>query len=386
MWFNETVASGMVPYHHIIGAEKGLGEDRRVLEPAREFFQWTARHDPHFRNKRSIANIAVVMGQRTNLFYRPPARVNVTDYMNGLYWALLEGRFLFDFVHEEKLSADELRKYKALILPNIALLSDRQCAQIADFAARGGSVLATFETSMYDERNRKRPNFGLADVFGIHKAGDIKGTIGNAYCARMERRHEVLKGFANTHWIAGAEYRLPVMSVDSPILTVVPGSVAYPPELSYPDPSQTTEPAMVLREKGQSRLIYFPGDVERTLWRSGHEDLNLLLRNCIRWIAGDELPVVITGDGLVEVFAWETEPGFAVHVLNYTNPAAHKGWIRRFYPIAEQAIRMKLPEKRKVSRLELLRAETTLPFSQSGRTVSFTIPRVADYEVAAISA
>ena len=143
---------------------------------------------------------------------------------------------------------------------------------------------------------------------------------------------------------------------------------------------------MVLREKGQSRLIYFPGDVERTLWRSGHGDLSLLLRNCIRWITGEESPVVITGDGLVEVFAWETEPGFAVHVLNYTNPAAHKGWIRRFYPIGEQTVRMKLPEGRKVSRLELLRAETTLPFSQSGRTVSFTIPHVVDYEVAAISA
>ncbi len=384
MWFNETVASGMVPYHHIIGAESGLGEDRRVLEPAREFFQWTARHDPHFRNKRSIANIGVVMGQRTNLFYKPPTGVNVTDYMNGLYSALLEGRFLFDFVHEDKLSADELRKYKALILPNVALLSDRQCIQITEFAARGGSVLATFETSMYDERNRKRSDFRLADLFGIHKAGEIKGTTGNAYCARMERRHEILNGFANTHWIAGAEYRLPVAPVDSPILTVVPGSVAYPPELSYPDPSHTNEPAIVVREKGQSRLIYFPGDVGRTLWRSGHGDLSLLLRNCIRWIARDESPVVITGDGLVEAFAWETEPGFAVHVLNYTNPAAHKGWIREFYPIGEQTVRMKLPEGRKVSRLELLHAGATLPFSQSEGTVSFTIPNVLDYEVAAL--
>ncbi|MBV9308262.1 MAG: hypothetical protein JOZ45_19105 [Acidobacteriaceae bacterium] len=68
-----------------------------------------------------------MMGQRTNLFYKAPAGVNVTDYMNGLYSALLKGRFFFDFVHEEKLSADALQKYKALILPNVALLSDQQC-------------------------------------------------------------------------------------------------------------------------------------------------------------------------------------------------------------------------------------------------------------------
>ena len=44
----------------------------------------------------------------------------------------------------------------------------------------------------------------------------------------------------------------------------VPGFVAYPPELSYPAESRTTEPAIVVRQQGSSRLLYFPGDVERT--------------------------------------------------------------------------------------------------------------------------
>lgn len=57
--------------------------------------------------------------------------------------------------------------------------------------------MATFETSMYDERGRKRTDFGLADVFGVHKAGDVIGTNGNAYCARIERNHDILSGFVN---------------------------------------------------------------------------------------------------------------------------------------------------------------------------------------------
>lgn len=386
MWFDETVASGMVPYQHIIGAERGLGEDHRVLEPAREFFDWTAKHDVHFANKQSIATIGVVMGQRTSLFYKPPSGVNVSHYMNGLYSALLDGRFFFDFVHEENLSASKLSKYSALILPNTALLSGEQCRQIADFADRGGSLLATFETSMYDERGRKRPNFGLADVFGIRKAGEIIGTNGNAYCARIERHHEILTGFSNTDWIAGAEYRVPVSPIDSPVLTVVPGSVAYPPELSYPMPSHTNEPAVVIREKGASRRVYVPGDIERTMWRSGHTDLNNLLKNCIRWIAGDNVPVRIEGAGMIETFAWRTQPGFAVHVLNYTNPAVHKGWIREFYPIGEQTVSLRLPQGTKIKQVELLCAAKSIPFHVSGSTVSFTIPRILDYEVAALSA
>jgi len=384
MWMDETVASGMVPYHHIVGAENGLGEDQRSLAPAREFFHWTAKHDPHFINKRSIASIGVVMGQRTQLFYQPPRGASAMQYMEGLYYALLEGRFLFDFVHEEKLTLPELEKYTALLLPNIALLSDSQLRQLREYADAGGSLLATFETGLYTERNQKRADFGLADLFGIRKAGEIVGTTGNAYSARIERQHAILAGFTGTNWIAGAEYRVPVAAVEGPIMTVVPGSVAYPPELSYPDPSHTREPAVVLREKGKSRRVYFPGDVDRTLWHSGHTDLSRLLRNSVGWVAGQEQPVTIEGDGLIEPFAWETEAGYAVHVLNYTNPAVHRGWIREFYPIGEQHVRMRLPEGRRVSRVELLRAAADIPFQVADEAVTFTIPRVDDYEVAAV--
>ena len=265
MWMNETIASGMVPYYHFIGGENGMGEDRRWLEPGRRYFEWVAKHDKHFVNRRSIANVGVVMGQRTHLFYAPPRGVQVSNYMDGMYYALLEGRFLFDFVHEDSLDADSLKKYPALLLPNTALLSDEQCGQLRAYADAGGSLLATFETSMYNERNQRRQEFGLADVFGIRKAGEVKGTNGNAFYARIERRHEILDGFRDTNWIPGAEYRVPVTAAGDAVLTVVPGYPAYPPELSYPPQPRTSEPAVVLREKGTSRLAYFPGDIERTM-------------------------------------------------------------------------------------------------------------------------
>jgi hypothetical protein len=96
--------------------------------------------------------------------------------------------------------------------------------------------------------------------------------------------------------------------------------------------------------------------------------------------------VKIEGEGVIESFAWETEPGFAIHILNYTNPAMHRGWIREFFPIREQKARMVLPPKRRVSRVELLRAETTVPFRMVDGALEFTMPKVVDYEVAAIHA
>ncbi|MGH9617842.1 MAG: beta-galactosidase trimerization domain-containing protein, partial [Acidobacteriaceae bacterium] len=297
MWLNETLAGGMVPYYHFVGSEDGLGEDRRWQKVGADYFRWTAKHDAHFRTRRSIANIGVVIGQSTQLLYPGPATARSHAYMHetteGIYDALLQGRFAFDFVHEDRLDPDRLSKYRALLLPNIAMLSDRQCQQIRDYVRSGGSIMASFETGLYDENLQPRADFGLADLLGIHKTGDVVGTNGNAYYARIEQpsstgQHPILEGFTDTNWLPGAQNRVPLKPVPNPLLTVVPGFVAYPPELAYPPISHTDEPAVVLREAGSGRIAYFPGDIERTYWLTGHGDLLRLLHNTIRWITRDE--------------------------------------------------------------------------------------------------
>jgi hypothetical protein len=161
--------------------------------------------------------------------------------------------------------------------------------------------------------------------------------------------------------------------------------VQYPPELAYPSPSHTEEPAAVLREAGSSRMAWFPGDIERTYWLTGHGDLLRLLHNTIRWITHDESMVHVQGEGFIELFAWETNPGYAVHLLNYTNPNTYHGWIQSIYPLGPQIVSMTLPVGVKVKFVELLSAGHTVPFRLAGEVLSFTIPRLEDYEVAAIT-
>ena len=240
-----------------------------------------------------IANLGVVFAQRPNSLYAPPAAGagGYSEYMQGLYYALLEGRFFFDFVHEDDLGPENLKKYSALILPNVALLSDEQCQQLKAYADAGGSLLATFETGLYDRAGKRRSDFGLADLFGISLAAEIQGPDGNSFFARVERQHEILRGLENTNLLPGAEYRVPVKAAGRPVLTVVPPYPAYPPERAYAPVSHTDEPAVVISEMGRSRRIYFPGDIERTAWRSGNTDVSQLLQNSIRWILHGNSPV-----------------------------------------------------------------------------------------------
>jgi hypothetical protein len=390
MWLNQSLASGMVPYFHFVGGEN---EDRRWQPVGREYFDWTARHDAHLATRRSIANIGVVIGQGTQLLYPGPATARSRNYMrettNGIYDALLRGRFAWDYVHEDRLDPERLKKYRALLLPNIAMLSDRKCGQLRAYVQTGGSLMASFETSLYDEDLKPRTEFGLADVFGVSRAGDAIGTNGNPYYARIETAssaHPLVEGFGDTNWLPGAENRVPLKPVNDPVLTVVPGFVRYPPELAYPPQPHTTEPAVVLRESGAARTAWFAGDIERSYWITGHGDLLRLLYNTIRWLTHYERVVHVDGPGFLEMFAWETAPGYAIHLLNYNTPNAQHGWLQSVEPLGPQQVRMKLPVGVNVKSVELLRAGGSVPHRIEDGILQFTVPLIDEFEAAAITA
>ncbi|MHB8655418.1 MAG: alpha-amylase family protein [Terriglobia bacterium] len=393
LWMAQTTASGMVPWFHWLG---GSPEDNRWRDVGRSFYQWLAANESHFRNKKSIADLAVLYPQSTIAFYKSgaghgsltgAARAQTTDYLDGLYYALLEGRFLFDFVHQENLKAEALAPYRALLIPNAAYLRDKECEVIRQFAASGGSVLATFETSRYNEWGDARPDFALADLFGASIDGEVIGPFGNSYM-RIERPHAVTAGFEGTALLPGPENRVPLRPRDPAraVLTVVPHYPAFPPEMVYPRIPRTDEPAAIFREVGNSRIAYFPGDIDRTFWRSGNTDLSLLIQNAVRWLRGSARPQIsVTGDGVIESFAWETELGYALHILNYTNPNMTRGFIRRFYPIGVQKVEFDVAERKRITSVRTLRAARDLKFEQQDRKVRFELPSVVDYEVVALT-
>ncbi len=266
MWMAQTVASGMRVWYHWVGAQGGLGEDQRWRQAGRDFFQWQARHDPHFTYRQPIANLGVVWAQRPNKFYDPPGTDSsgerghgAREFMEALYALLIEGRFAFDFVHEDDLDLERLRKYDALLLPNVALLSDAQAAQLRAYVAAGGSLLATFETGLYDERGGPWSDFVLGDLFGIARAsGDVIAPVAKyGSYARIQRSHPILDGLEGTKILPGAQYVVPVRATgpDDPVLTITPAYSGYPPEMAYSPPdAKTDRPAVVIRERGASRL------------------------------------------------------------------------------------------------------------------------------------
>lgn len=394
---HQTLAAGGAIHYHWLGFQQGFMEDRRWQKVGRELLAWQATNDRHFHNLRSIANVALVVSQRSNRLYQPPAGTDALDAVQGMYQLLTEARIPFDVVLEHDLNPAALARYELLILPNIALMRDAEASAVQAFAQGGGSVLATFETGLYDEAGAPRAEFALAGLFGMRRIGKREsygrgGTPtrppfpGSSAIQRIETRHPILAGFEDTDWIQGSSCRMPIATDGAPILTHVAQYPWYPTEGVYSRQPRTPFPTVAVREAGEARLVYLAGDVEAGYWRSGAGDLGDLVINAIRWQLRDAQPIRVEGAGLIEVYGWETEPGYALHLVNHTSPGFRATAARGLCPPGPQRVRMRLPSPRPIARATLLRSAKPLPIRQSGDTVEFTVPDLADYEVVALEA
>jgi len=387
----QTAAAGGIIWYHWLGLEQGFKDDRRWQAPGRDFLSWHAKNDAHFHNKRSLASVAVVVSPRSLNFYKAPYSEDRTDHLEGFYAALVEARIPFDFVHEQDINQERLSQYAVLILSNMALMSDAEAATIHQYAKRGGSVLATFQTGLFDETGNARKDFALGDLFGIHKAGEptragesAHQVIGGIHLQYIRQRCALTEGFEETTWIAGPVWRQPIKPSPDAVMTFIKPYPVYPPEAVYQREPPSDIPALMSREVGNSRLVYMAGDVDSSFWRLDNIDLGRQMSNAIRWLLKGNNAVDVEGDGLMEVIAWETQRGFAVHLLNYNGANAFRGHMRKPVALTEQKVRITLPSEKKIRQASLLHAGTTIAFQQTGNHVSLTVPKVEMYEVVAL--
>jgi hypothetical protein len=140
----------------------------------------------------------------------------------------------------------------------------------------------------------------------------------------------------------------------------------------------------VFRETDKSRLVYFAGDIEAAYARTSAADLGDLITGAVNWLMRNDKPLQVKGDGLIETFGWVTEPGYAVHLINYTYPNFKSGARRASFSVGDQKVRLVLADAKPIKSARLLWANKSLPVQQSGRVVEFTIPTLVDYEVAVL--
>jgi hypothetical protein len=389
LWVAEATANGMRPW---VTKFSGVLYDRRWLPIVERIYDWHYRHESYLRNTRPLARVALLHSEQTETYHAGVgAGDRQGDHVLGMYHALVEARVPFELVHEALLTPDRLDAFKLLILADAAALSDAQCAAIREYVKRGGSILATFASSLFDEFGVRRTDFGLADVFGVSFAGRIDGPMHNSYLSldpdpATGKRHAILDGLDDAPRIVNGVFRIevrPTQPFPSP-LTLIPSYPDLPMEDVYPRVARTETRELYLRDLGRSRVAYFPWDIDRTFWDVMGVDHLRLLKNAVSWACNEPAPVEIDGPGILDVTAWRQQNSMTVHIVNMTNPMMMKGPLRETLPVGPLTARIRLPDGLRARKVQLLTSGRTVPADLRNGTLRVAVPSVDTHEVIAI--
>ena len=406
IWLLSAITNGLSPW--LIKSSARNWDDRWV--PAMEkVYGWHYASDRYMRNEENLARVAMLFrkgeprdpllgsGATTSLggekgvddagrIEGVPANDEVAT--SGMYQALVESRIPFEMAYGEKLDAADIDRYKLLILANAATLTDAECEKLRQYVKRGGSLLATFQTSLY-AGGTLRADFGLSDLFGVSYAGGTESNGSNGYI-RIERdtNHPILKGLERTQQISGTRRHANVRAVaafPNPPLTRIPTFPTDPMEELFPRVAKTDIPEIYAHTIDErSRVVYFPGDIDSTFAAGMAPDLALLIRNSVAWAMNEPQPATVSGPGIVEVTCWRQAHSMTVHMLNCTNPFMLRAAYREDIPIGPQRVTIRVPAGRTAREVKLLVAGGKVKFDQTGDMLVVTVPTVVDHEVVAV--
>lgn len=372
IWAVDGIAHGFRPWFTKFNA-KPL--DHRWFKPVEELYNWHWKNEKYLRHERPLARVGLVAGPRTS-----------QDHTSGFYHALVEARIPFEMVHDNQLDSESVRQLKVLALPNLANLSEAQCAQLRSFVEKGGGLVATHETSLYDEQGRRRADFGLSGLFGASFAGNIIERQQNAYLNLEDRAHPLLEGLDHVgrmiHGVKRVEIKV-APGLRAPLMTV-PTYPDLPMEEVYQRETKTDIPGVMVRAVGAGRVVYFPWDIDRTFWEVMNQDHGVVLANAVRWAANEDQPVSVQGPGVIDVAVWKQQSSITAHLVNLTNPMMMKGPFREILPVGPQKVRVKLPAGAKAREVKFLVSAAKAQWRQSGAWVETTTPAIELHEVVAI--
>jgi hypothetical protein len=259
LWSSSGFAGGIQPWWHHIGA---MHEDRRQYSTAEPIFRWHEANQDILVNRQPEADVAVVWSQENHDFHgQNRANDRTMNPYRGIVKALDKAGITYLPVHADDIAAKASGRFNVLILPNLAAMSDEQAAAVKAFAAGGGSVIATSESSLYDRFGNRRGDFALADLFGVHsknashggqdtadpsievstrhtylrldpelRAG-VPGPHDSTAPSKTGERHPVLAGLEQADTIPFGGF-LPVVRVDDDVevlATFVPDFPIFPP-------------------------------------------------------------------------------------------------------------------------------------------------------------
>ncbi len=378
-WMTDGFAHGMLPWFTKFN---GVVPDKRWVAPVAETFNLHADLEAILADLTPTAEIALVDPATTLRHHAPETRAAAEGDDLGFYHALIEARLPFELISDQVLTAESLDRFKVVILANATCLSDDQCAALSAFVARGGSVVAAFETSTRDETGRARGALGLGDLLGVKMTGPSRGPVKNTYVA-LNGSHPISQGYDGAERIIGGTHLIAVEAASDATIPFlyVPDFPDLPMEEVYPREAPRGAAVVAREHKGGGRTVYIPWNIGKTFWEVLAADHGRLIDNSVRWALGKRPDVEVRGRAVVDIALRESNDAVAVAMVNLANPMMMKGPIRETYPTGKLIASVTIPEGRRFAGARLLVAGAKATAKVGDGRVDIEVPAIDLVEV-----
>jgi Hypothetical glycosyl hydrolase 6/Beta-galactosidase trimerisation domain len=318
--FAQAIASGAQLDYYLLGLFDQ--ENAEPLDAVHDFFKWHEAHGRHYAGMRSQARVGLYHSRAVEIFGGATAtHAELATCFRGAYRALLESRIPFDFISDERMEdadvAEQLARYDVIVLPNVNCLSAAESAVLDAFVERGGVLIATGETGLYDERGEQRDFFAL-ESFPAHR---VKFSAGQLQTYVRAAKDELSFPKTRLLHLDGWYFYCEAKENVSRSLTLMPQQRPGPPELCFPEVAVTDShhPGILTNQHGRGRVLYLPWLPEWLYYRDGLPEHRELLAQLV--LENTELPIKVEGVGPVEATIHrqhKSRSEYLIHLVNYS--------------------------------------------------------------------
>jgi hypothetical protein len=294
----------------------------------------------------------------------------------GACKALLDRHVPFTVITRRNLG--EFNRCRAILLPNVLMLSAEEAAALREYVRAGGQLYASGSTSLQAEDGRRSGDFSLADVFGVSYRGETKEKF--TYIAPAPGRGGLFGEYSSQYPVG---FYASQIKIEAHAETETLGLLTLP----YTDPAEprtfssthnnppgrwTDAPAVTVHPYGQGRCVYAAIDLEST------ETARQVFTNLLEWLAG---PFSLEADAPkaveITVFHQPERQRTLVHLLNFQKELPN-------IPAEGIRLRLRVEAGRQVRRVRVLPDGEDVAFLAADGRVEFCAPRLETYLMLAV--
>lgn len=377
-----TANGGSISFGHVpipSGALKGSMQ-APIMEAIEEANDWVKARSEWLLHAESVPQIAVLHSIENRRMFEATALANHVDQtLNGVNRILIEGNQHFDVLSERTL-LEKLEPYEMLIVPDQAYLSAEQEEKIRRFVERGGLLLASHRTSLYDRQGVRRDNFGLADVMGVDFVDSSRYSV--MYAADLDPLHfssvpamPILVKGAQTNTLQVRPHQASTVlgtwmepAMEAKVHRHVYHQHAHPAH-------RTNHPSVILHRYGKGACVYIPAPLEASFWITGSPWLRNLYLGCLKVLRPEPMLEVQAPFG-VEVNVMRQGTRWILHLIQVREEkaAGSKTFIEEILPIYNIQVRIRKKPIRLYTAPDL--QELSLIEDKDGAGGQFTIPEL----------